>query len=38
MIPKVQGARKAVLSGVGQVNILNGLKGVRLASGTAISK
>jgi acetylglutamate kinase len=38
MIPKVQSARKAVLAGVGQVNILNGTKGVRLASGTAILK
>jgi acetylglutamate kinase len=38
MIPKVQSARKAILEGVGQVNILNGTKGVSLAAGTAILK
>lgn len=38
MIPKVESARKAVLSGVGQVNILNGTKGIKLAAGTAIRK
>lgn len=38
MIPKVQSARNAIRAGVGQVNILNGSKGISLAAGTAISK
>jgi acetylglutamate kinase len=36
MIPKVQSAKSAVLKGVGEVNIIDGSRGVRLDAGTAI--
>lgn len=36
MIPKVQSARSAILKGVKEINIVNGFKGIRLATGTAL--
>jgi len=38
MIPKVQSARNAILKGVGEVDIVNGLEGVRVDHGTRILK
>ena len=38
MIPKVQSARNAILKGVGEVDIVNGLEGVRVDHGTRIVK
>jgi acetylglutamate kinase len=36
MIPKVQSARNAILRGVGEVDIVNGLEGIRVDHGTRI--
>lgn len=38
MIPKVQSARNAILKGVGEVDIANGLEGIRVDHGTRILK
>jgi acetylglutamate kinase len=38
MIPKVQSARAAIQKGVGEVDILNGKKGIRFSDGTRIKK
>jgi acetylglutamate kinase len=38
MIPKVQSARNAILKGVGEVDIVNGLDGIVIAEGTRIVK
>jgi acetylglutamate kinase len=38
MIPKVQSARHAILKGVGEVDIVNGLEGVKVNRGTRIIK
>lgn len=37
MIPKVQSARSAIRKGVGEVNILNGKKGINLKTGSRLS-
>jgi acetylglutamate kinase len=38
MIPKVQSARAAIRKGVGEIDIVNGLKGIVIESGTRIVK
>lgn len=38
MIPKVQSARSAIVKGVGEVDIVNGLEGIRIEHGTRILK
>ena len=38
MIPKVQSARKAILAGVGEIDIVNGLDGIQINGGTRILK
>ncbi len=38
MIPKVQSARKAILAGVGEIDIVNGLDGIKINDGTRILK
>jgi acetylglutamate kinase len=38
MIPKVQSARNAILKGVGEVNIVDGTRGINLNAGTRIIK
>lgn len=36
MIPKVQSARKAIQAGVGEIDIVNGLDGIKINNGTRI--